>query len=105
MPLDAILHIRNAMPLDRPGDNTARSVRPGQLLVGALETGEIVAIFRDGHCKTEGPPFVHDWLEIQYILGISDALHSIEIDDHRQVLQLMVSGKKRGFPSGTLVAI
>src|SRR3990167_4134653 len=105
MPEEFTLHEADSLALDRVGDDAAcapTSERNG--LERLLHFCKIVAVDLP-NLPAEGPPLVHERIEIQHLADRSKALDLVVVDDGDEVVQRVVRREQRSLPGRTLVAL
>src|SRR5882724_10377390 len=69
---------------------------------GRTNTVYIMTVhFGGGHSK--GTKFVGKRVEIRNLPGRTEALHAVQIDDEREVVEFLMDQENERFPAGTLI--
>src|SRR5450755_80307 len=103
-----VLHVANAVTLDRIGNDGERTSPACQntraLVARGQQRGEIMTVDGD-NVKTESVELRVEWLEGEYFLGTADALNPVAIDQPHDVGQLAVGDEQGGLPGAPLVQL
>src|SRR5215813_13243014 len=102
MPFHDVFHETNSLALDRiRNDQAGFAVAEWQIRQYSDEGINIIAITGSDD-KAKGTEFVLKWLKRNYFFSRASDLQLITIDNHRQVVQPIMSCTQGCFPTGSL---
>ena len=97
-----VLDLLHALALDRLGDDHRRdAARLGGLRVGAVDRLDVVAVDLD-RMPAEGLRPVRVRVEIPAVHRLAALAEPVDVDDRRQVVELLVGRVLEGLPDGAL---
>src|SRR6202020_2570463 len=103
MPFDAVLDERDALALDRIGEDAARPAVARRLKRG-VERGMIMTV-ADDDFPAEGAPAVSERFELVRVLGAAALRQGIAVDARCEMVEPAMPGPHRGLPVRALLQL
>src|SRR6266568_631395 len=105
VPEEFVLHEAHALTLDGVRDGATRPAGLERQLRHSLFNSCQVMTVQFADRPSECAPLVGQRIQIDHIFDRAKALNLVVVDNHGQVVQLMMRGEERSFPNRAFIAL
>src|SRR5918994_2383784 len=104
VPFYLILHERDTFAKCRSGNDGMRLATAFLTRIDGINHFFSVMAVHFMYIPSKRTPFLRQGRQVQYILGIAQGLLAVQVDDEKQICELMMRSKHCCFPDNTLIA-